>query len=389
VRICLVSLHPRLLSGQISSLVGLARALDERGHDVRLVSAFPEAKLLDPDRANTTESAAGVLLSKMLRVPRIVRRLESAASDADVVQVNLPTPSFGLVGDLIQQLLGRPIVVGFEAHLAATSDLLGRRLLAAPGFYLPQAVINNRLLARLAAFRAARYVVSSQFQVAELMGFGVSSDRISVIPNLIDLEHLNDGPPIIEYWPSRGPVITYVGHFNHVKGVDVLVRAMPAVVAAHPTAQLVLAWSGLGPEAPVRRAIDAAGMADHVHIIGRVPVARVLRQSTVCVLPYRLTAGQAAYPDLLLEALTVGVPLVTSDLPLLRELLEPGWEAELVPPDDPDELARRIVRVLDDPRYQDRMVARQNHLLRTTYKRDHIVDLYEEAYGVPVAALYR
>lgn len=387
MRICLASLHPRLLSGQISSLVGLARFLRDQGHDVQVVTAFSEDTLLDPERAFAPETGAGLLAAKLLGWGPIVRRLKEAAVDADVIHLNLPTIGFAAVGDYVQRQLGRPIVVGFEMHLPSFGTLLGPHLLQHPRYYLPQLVANNRVVASLSRFDAAHYVVASRLQATELKRHGVGSDRISVIPNLVDPDHLGaDASFDHPMWPTKGPVLTYIGHFNHVKGVDVLVRALPAVLKEFPSAQLVLAWSGLGAWGPVAKAIADGGVADHVQVLGRVPVGPVLRQSDVCVLPYRQTFGQAAYPDLLLEALTIGVPLVTSDLPLLRELIDPGWEAELARPNDPDDLARGILSVLADPDHQRAMVARQATLARTLFDERALTERYEEAYGNCVAA---
>lgn len=387
MKVCLVSIHPRLLSGQINSLVGLARGLRDRGHQVTLVTAFAETRLYDPDRIYGPEASAGILLSKLVRVVRIVRRLQEAAQDADVVQMNLPTPSFSIIGDVVQALLRRPIIVGFEAQLPATRDLLGSRMVAAPQFYLPQLLINNRMTAGASRFRAARYVVASRLQAAELGTFGVSPDRISVIPNVIDLARIReDFDPDAVQLPIDSPLISYIGHFNHVKGVDVLIRALPGVLERYPTARLVIAWSGLGPREPIRRAIKEAGVRERVQIIGRVPVSGLLRQSDIFVLPYRLTIGQAAYPGLVLEAMATGVPLVTSDLPLLRELIEPGQEAELARPEDPHDLARSIVRLLDDPGRRHEMIFAQQRLMHQMFDPEHLVQKYEAIYDRGIAA---
>ncbi|MGH2459044.1 MAG: glycosyltransferase family 4 protein, partial [Chloroflexota bacterium] len=364
----------------------LARGLRERGHEVRLVTAFSETRLLDTDRIYGPEASAGLLPAKLARIARIVHRLQDAAVDADVVHLNLPTPSFSIVGDVVQALLHRPIVVGFEAHLPAVGDLVGPRLAAAPQFYLPQILINNRLVAHVSRFRAARYVVASALQAAELQSFGVSPERIRVIPNLIDVERLGEElDPETTRLPSGGPIISYIGHFNHVKGVDVLVRAMPSVLREYPSAQLVLAWSGLGPQQPIRRAIEESGVGDQVQVIGRVPVSGLIRQSDVFALPYRLTIGQAAFPGLVLEAMATGIPLVTSDLPLLRELIEPGREGLLAKPEDPADLARAIIRLLDDSDRRRAMVQAQGRLMRSSFDPGRLIERYEELYGTGVA----
>jgi glycosyltransferase involved in cell wall biosynthesis len=382
VRICLISMHPRPLSGQISSLVGLTRALRHRGHQVSVVTAFDEANLLALDYRACSTANAGPLLGKLRGVQAILRRWRGVAAAADVVHLNLPSPGFALVGDLAQAILGRPVIVGFEAHLSCPGAVCPQYLGAAPSFYLPYLLANNSLVARLARFRASRYLVASELQAGQLRECGVDGTRIRVIPNFVDRESLtNDRLPSEVPWPDQGPVLTYIGHFNHVKGVDVLVRALPAVLKRCPTAQLVLAWSGLGAWEPVGQAIAATGTSAHVHLVGRVPVGAALRASTVCALPYRLTIGQAAYPDLLLEAMTVGVPLVTSDLPLIRELIRPGEEGELAEPDNPADLADRLLRVLIDERHQRDMVRRQSALVQARYEPDHLAHRYEAVYA--------
>jgi glycosyltransferase involved in cell wall biosynthesis len=175
-------------------------------------------------------------------------------------------------------------------------------------------------------------------------------------------------------------VVSYVGHFNHVKGVDVLVRAFPKVLRQRPDARLVLAWSGLGPLPPIQRAIQQSGVADRVHLLGRLPLGGVLRRSAVLALPYRLSTGQATYPSLLLEAMTVGVPLVTSDLPLFREFLTDGETAELARPGDADGVAHRILQLLNSPSACDQMIENQHNFTRQAFDPNHLAHRYEDLY---------
>ncbi len=382
MHICLASLHPRLLSGQIDSLAALARALRTRGHDVSVASAFADADVLDPGRAFGAAAEPGQLAPRLVRLQQVWRTIEREAAAADLVQLNLPTPSFTILANLLQVRVKRPVIVGFEAHLPRLGEAIRHcRPGAAPRFYLPRLLVNNPLIARLTGFHAAHYVVASQYQVDELIRLGAPADRISAIPNLYDWHRLAaEGQAGLEQLPPGEPLLGYVGHFNHVKGVDVLVRAFPLVQKAYPNARLVLAWSGLGDPEPIRRAIAATGLADRIHLVGRVSVAALLRRSDVCVLPYRLTIGQAAFPGLVLEALGVGVPLVTSDLPLLRELVAPDRLAALARPEDPVDLAGQIRGLLDDPAAATRMVARQRRAIATYLSPTVLVRRFEDLY---------
>jgi len=383
MRVCLASIHPRLLSGQIDSLVALGRGLRDRGHEVVLVSAFAEQDLLDEQRAFGEAAEPGHLIPRLARLSRIWSGIEQEAATADVVHLNLPTPSFTPLANLLQRRIKKPLVVGFEAHLIRLGDVAPHgRWLAAPKFYVPRLFVNNRGVARLGGFQAAHYVVASGYQAQELLRAGAPFDRISAIPTLFDWARLSgDGggtPPAI---PEGGPVIGYIGHFNHVKGVDVLIRALPRIRARFPEAKVVLAWSGLGDAGPVKKAIAETGMADQIQILGRVSVGDMFARCDLAVLPYRLTIGQAAFPGLVLEAMAVGIPLVTSDLPLLRELVAEEELALLARPEDPSDLADKVCQLLTDRVTAREMVERQRAAIRTRLDPTALVERYEELYA--------
>ena len=70
---------------------------------------------------------------------------------------------------------------------------------------------------------------------------------------------------------------------------------------------------------------------------------------------------------------------------MLRELGEPGEVAELARPEDPADLARAILRLLDDPQHRAGMVARQRALVNQSFDPDVLVRRYEDVYGQPSA----
>jgi glycosyltransferase involved in cell wall biosynthesis len=400
LRIGLASIHPRALSGQIDYLIGLARALETLGHHVRLVSPFPEDDLRHGDLLQLAVGDRGALLPKLARQRRILAALRAHAPTSDLLHLNLPTPSFSILADLLQARVSIPVVVGFEAQLAPSAGRLRRRhILAAPSFYLPRLLINNRLVARLTRHRAARYIVGTQFQRFELTALGVRRERIAVIPGIIDttrLHHTGAPPDAAAKVSARraldlpeGPLAVYIGHYNHVKGVDLLPPAFAQVAAALPDAHLVLAWSGLGDPGPVEAALARARLGERLLRLGKVDVGKVLAAADLLVLPYRLTIGQAAFPGLILEAMAVGVPLVTTDLPLLREVVDDGQTALLSRPEDPADLARAMLRLLRDPALANRMVAAQTRAFAEHFDPPLLAARYEALYQSVLATTSR
>ncbi len=383
MHIALASIHPRPLSGQIEELVGLTQALESRGHRVTVVSAFPNDVLLSSDRLNLKNASRRSFIDHPFRVARILARLIAISPQVDLIQLNLPTPAFSIFGDVLQTLVRVPVIVCFEAHLLSARDRLRREHLRdAPEFYLPRLLINNGIVARLTLRRAAQYLVSSKYQKEELVDLGIAPKKITRLPNLIPCDKLTRVPRTTVRQRlnlPEGRLITYIGHYHHVKGVDVLVEAFRRLAAQDKDVRLVLAWSGLGNSQRIEDSLSAYGLGGRVVRLGRVPVMEVLAASDVAVLPYRLTIGQAVFPAALLEALASNVPVVTTDLPLLRELTEGGQTALLAPPDDPEALAASISRVLNEPGLVGQMLAAQECWL-TRMRPERVVRTYERLY---------
>jgi glycosyltransferase involved in cell wall biosynthesis len=141
------------------------------------------------------------------------------------------------------------------------------------------------------------------------------------------------------------PVVLAAARHEYQKGLDVLVTALGTVRRLVPGTVLLVAGR-FGEESDrLRAAADAAGVADAVRLLGaRTDVPELLGAGDVFVAPSRWEGlGSAA-----LEAMGVGVPLVVSDVPALRELVGGADCARLVAPDAPDPLAAAIVTSLRD-----------------------------------------
>jgi glycosyltransferase involved in cell wall biosynthesis len=167
---------------------------------------------------------------------------------------------------------------------------------------------------------------------------------------------------------ARGPVVGAVSTLRPAKRLDVLLAALPAVLAAVPEASLVIA--GEGPEEAALRAqaarLGLAGDPRLAFLPFAAPSARYLRGLDV----YVLSSGWEAFPIGPLEAQACGVPQVVSAVGGTAEAVGPETGL-LVPPRDPDALAEAIVALLRDPARRDRMAAasRARHAERFTVAR--------------------
>jgi glycosyltransferase involved in cell wall biosynthesis len=149
--------------------------------------------------------------------------------------------------------------------------------------------------------------------------------------------------------PARSQAHPYrlitVGRLDPQKGQRYLIEAMPAVLAAHPQAELWIVGGGHLKQALAAR-IERLGLSQCVRMLGvRSDVEQLFAQSSLFVFP----SLWEAMPIAPLEALSAGLPIVGTDIPPLREIIDDGVQGLLVPAQDPAGLARAIISLLGQP----------------------------------------
>ncbi len=189
----------------------------------------------------------------------------------------------------------------------------------------------------------------------DLVARGHDAGRIGLSPNGVDLA-LFGAPPArddglaAELGIAAGPVIGFVGSFYDYEGLDVLIAAMPALLARYPGTQLLLVGGG-----PMDRALRdqaaASSAGEAILFTGRVPHGDVDRYySLIDVLAYprkksRLT--DLVTPLKPLEAMAQSGIVAASDVGGHRELIEDGVTGVLFPADDPQAAAQALAALLD------------------------------------------
>ena len=213
----------------------------------------------------------------------------------------------------------------------------------------------TRALERWAVERADHVAVICEGLRGDLVTRGVDPAKVLVSPNGVDLTLF--GAPV----PRDGglaaelglgdEVVGFIGSFYDYEGLDDLIAAMPALVAARPKAQLLLV--GGGPmEASLRAQAAASPAAERIRFVGRVPHQQVERYySLVDVLAYprksmRLT--DLVTPLKPLEAMAQGKLVAASDVGGHRELIRDGETGTLFAADDPAAAARALAALFAD-----------------------------------------
>jgi len=209
----------------------------------------------------------------------------------------------------------------------------------------------------------------------DLVSRGYPADRITVMPNGVDLG-LFGNPPSRDSALARelgledGPVIGFLGSFYPYEGLDDLIAAMPAIIAQVPDARLLLVGGGPA-EAELRAQADRSPAAHAIRFVGRVPHHEVERYyalaDVVCYPRKGMRLTDLVTPLKPLEAMAQGTLVAASAVGGHRELIEDGVTGTLFPPDDPSGLARALALLLanragwDERREVARAFVRRSH----------------------------
>jgi glycosyltransferase involved in cell wall biosynthesis len=141
-----------------------------------------------------------------------------------------------------------------------------------------------------------------------------------------------------------------VGRFQPKKGLDVLLRALARI---HGSATLTVV--GYGPEEERLQAlVKTLGIEGRLRWAGQLDqpgVCRLYRESDIFVLSPRVTASgdRDGLPNVVVEALSQGLPVVATRVSAVPEIIQDGINGRLVPPEDPEALARAIAGLVADP----------------------------------------
>jgi glycosyltransferase involved in cell wall biosynthesis len=159
-------------------------------------------------------------------------------------------------------------------------------------------------------------------------------------------------------------LLLFLGEIGQRKGINDLIRALPEISRSIPDVRLVA--GGSGDIEVVRRSARELGIEKHVSLPGYVSGPekfRLLAEAAIYVLP----SYNEGVPISILEAMSVGLPIVTTPVGGIPDVIRDGEEGFLVPPGSIDQLAHRIIELLSSKDLRNRMGENARRRLRTEY----------------------
>lgn len=214
---------------------------------------------------------------------------------------------------------------------------------------------------------------------------GLDSEKLVVIANSVEVDRFaaahRDGPPALGISPQRR-LIAFVGRLEEQKGLGWLLPLLPQALEGLPEHDLVVA--GAGPQqADLQRLARRFGVGDRVHFVGfRSDVPAILAASEVLVLPSRWEG----MPNVVLEAMAAGKPVVANEVEGVTEVLGPGAAQQVVRLDHPAAFVAKLRAILQNRAYAEQLGQANRQRARQFFGVDQMVAAYEQLYLALVSA---
>ena len=242
--------------------------------------------------------------------------------------------------------------------------------------------IGSPAVSRFAYRRLADHIITTSPRITEAFRelFYLSADRISTIPTGIDMEVFKpSGERLAESWQvpiGAIPLVGMIGVFRWAKGHEILLQASRLLADQGFPIHCVLVGEGPGVER-IRNLAAELRLSDAVTFLGEHnDVPRILRALKVLAMP----SLHEGIPQVGLQALACGVPLVASDVGGLPFIVRDGETGCLVKPGDPGALAAGLQRVLQSPDLSQRMAERGRIFVETHHSLERMLDSLQSLY---------
>lgn len=226
----------------------------------------------------------------------------------------------------------------------------------------------------------------------DLLARGLPADKLSVVPNGVNVEEFTTCTPDADYqrlWGLTGKqVIGFIGSFYRYEGLTLLVDAMAQLTTTHPDVVLLLVGGG-EMEAALKAQVERLQLTEKVLMPGRIPHTRVPGiYGLIDILAYpryatRLT--ELVTPLKPLEAMAMGKALIASDIGGHRELIRHGQTGVLFAPDNVTACVEALSALLRDPAYRQKLAQQGADWVRQEQTWDHTTAVHGDIYAKVLA----
>lgn len=350
------------VGGQELAVILHAEGLIKRGHELRLI--------LEPDSpiarmAMDKQLPVTLMTMRKSQYPRAIVSLRAllARHRPTILQVNSSRDSW--IGAVASRLI-RP-----------RPKLLRIRHISAP--------LNRNLMTRLLYRHLFDMVVvtggdKTRRELVERDG--LAADRVAAFPIGLDVDHFRPAAPDrdlrLEFGLPKGHLLVgLISYLRSYKGHEYFIEAARIIATQRDDVTFVIV--GEGPEeGSIRTKIGQLRLETRIRMLGfREDLLNVFRSFNVFAIP---SVEGDTIPQVLMQALSVGIPVVSTTVGSIPDVVIQGETGFVVPPRDAAALAERIAVLLKDEALRARMGAQGRSLVERCYSLDRMLDRLELVY---------
>jgi glycosyltransferase involved in cell wall biosynthesis len=396
VRVCFISPEYLPLSGGTGAYVYyLSNELMKLGNSAYIVTGYGESrdvKINEHHQVFFLKTPKAPVVKSFLFAASTSRKLSKLRGSfpVDITHVNLPlVPNFAvpsgfgktLVSTVHSTWKGEAEAIKGEPYSRLNSN---EKFMVSFNWFLR--IFEERMLER-----SNKIIAVSDFTKRELLQYyKVKEDKIRVIHNGVDINKFQPAGDKRKTKEALGfnlddIVILSVGRLYARKGLFTLIESMPAVVRRFPRAKFII--SGKGQSDELKKLVRHAarlGVKDNIVFTGYFP-DRKLPKLYQAADVFAFSTFYENLPFAVLEALSSGLPVVTTNVGGIPEMIESGRNGFLVQPFNSRELSDRLLYFLEHPNAASEMsfLARKTILERFDWRLivKKVLKVYDEALG--------
>jgi len=320
-----------------------AKSLAQAGYEVVLIARHDKEEVVDGVRVVPLPQPR----NRLHRMTKVLWRLYRLAVKEDADVYHFHDPELMTVGVLLK-LRGKKII--WDVHEHYPNSILDKYYIAKP---LRRLIARSFDLFERAVVRFFDYVIyTTPFVGQRYQTMKVRSGPIENYPILKLSETFKREPQ---------PRIIYLGGMARIRGLVEVVEAFALVAKKYPSWELYLVGSSRPAsfEQELRDLARKLGVEAHVEFVAWVPYEekeRLSCQASIGIITYLPHANNAScLPNKLFDYMLVGLPVIASNFPLYREVVEPSRCGLLVDPAQPQEIARAMEYLIEHPQEANQM----------------------------------
>jgi glycosyltransferase involved in cell wall biosynthesis len=327
----------------------LARALIKRGHQVTILTSRYHPSLATYETIDGVEIyrlQVVLRLSKGVIMPSLPAKAWQLVKKADVINLHTPQFDAALIG-VMGKILGKPVVMTYHCDLR-----------------LPQGLVHqianqaSHMANHISALVADNIVTNTQDYAENSPFLKHYLSKVQIISPPVELQAVTD-QDILEFRQKteiheKQPIIGMASRLATEKGVEYLLGAMPNILKSYPEARVIFVGQYLGVMGEETYAAKLApaiqNLKDQWTFLGILPpreFAAFLAAVDVTVLPS--INSTESYGMVQIESMMSKTPVVTTDIPGVRQPVRNSGMGIIVPPKDSTALGEAIVSIFQQP----------------------------------------